>query len=486
MDTDSWWHLRAGEWIVENRAVLQTDLFSYTRLGSEWKYPGWLFETPMYLIFARLGPGGLNLLTAGMVTLAFVFLWFTLRGGVFLRALVMILAASVSGVYWSARPHLVTLLFTAVFLCILEAERWRTSSDDTQKPNELPLRGFFSRQPGWRLWFLPVIMVFWVNSHGGFAVGFILCGLYAFARLVSWSLRGELFARIRTVFSSPKEIFRPDYWLFWATLVMLLTACVNPSGVKIFLYPFDTVTITALQENIQEWQSPNFHQLSVQPFIWMLLAILAAVGSSRRKMALTDFLLTSVFAYMALLAGRNLALFALVAAPALARHAEPLSILVGRKLKLRTEESSPKSLQWVNAFILLLLGVAGFLKTASIYPEAVNQAAFRKFLPVEAVEFIREDMPTGNLFNSYNWGGYLIWALPETSVFVDGRTDLYNDEIISQWLQAYQGQPGWDEILQRWQVTWVLIEKDAPLRRLLEQSGWTQLYADDLAVVFRR
>lgn len=469
MDTDSWWHLRAGEWMVENRSILQSDPFSYTRLGADWNYPGWLFEAPMALIYKKLGPGGLNLLTAGLVTLSFLFLWLTLRGGIFLRALIMILAASVSGVYWSARPHLVTLLLASAFLYILEAERWQ--------PNQKSRR---------RLWLLPLLMAVWVNSHGGFAVGFILCGIYAFSRLVGWLWQGEFFSRLKAIWGQPRHLLESDYWLFWVSLCLLLAACINPSGAAILTYPFKTVSILALQDHIQEWQSPNFHQLSVQPFIWMLLSIIAATGISKRRMALSDFLLVSVFAYMSFLAGRNLALFALAASPALARHGEALSILVGKKLKLQTEVRVSRRLQIVNLILLSILGVAGLIKVALIYPQQVNQAAFQEILPVDAAAFIQKDLPDGNLFNSYNWGGYLIWELREALVFVDGRTDLYDDEIITQWMDAYLGRPGWQEILDQWQVGWVFVERDAPIVRVLDEAGWELLYSDTLAVIYKR
>jgi hypothetical protein len=75
VDTDTWWHLRAGEWMVENRQILQVYLFSHTRYGEPWRYPGWLVEILMFAIYHLAGPGGLNIWTAAMVTLAFVFVW---------------------------------------------------------------------------------------------------------------------------------------------------------------------------------------------------------------------------------------------------------------------------------------------------------------------------------------------------------------------------------------------------------------------------
>ncbi len=71
-------------------------------------------------------------------------------------------------------------------------------------------------------------------------------------------------------------------------------------------------------------------------------------------------------------------------------------------------------------------------------------------------------------------------------VFVDGRTDLYDDEIITQWMDAYLGRPGWQEILDQWQVGWVFVERDAPIVRVLDEAGWELLYSDTLAVIYKR
>ncbi len=169
LDSDTWWHLRTGAWILEQRSVPQTDPFSYTRQGADWQYPGWLVEAPLVLIYRYLGAGGLNLWTALMATMAFMFVWRRLSGGVFLRAFVTILAAAAAGIYWAARPYMVTFLLTAVFLWILEGYRW--DCPDVRKAKR-------------RLWWLPVLMIVWANSHGGFITGFILLGVYGLSGLL--------------------------------------------------------------------------------------------------------------------------------------------------------------------------------------------------------------------------------------------------------------------------------------------------------------
>ena len=471
VDTDTWWHLRTGQWIIEQRTVPQVDPFSYTRAGEPWKIPGWLVQVPMYLIYHLFGPGGLNIWTALMVTLAFVLLWHTLRGGPFLRAFILVLATAVSGVYWAARPYLMTFLLAAAYLWILEGFRWQRDPKSIR-----------------RVWWLPVLMAIWANSHGGFAVGFILWGVYAFAEVVGWVRDCSFFPNLKAFFNLKSSIQNPKFVLFWSGLLMILAVCLNPAGPVMLAYPFKTVSIGALQDYIAEWQSPNFHSLSVQPFIWLLLATFAAVGISRRRLALTDFFLVGGFAYMGLLAGRNVALFALAAPPVLARHAEPLVAALSQRLGYHgasLDSRHPRRVH-LNRLLLALLLLAVLAKAALVFPASVNQAHFTETMPVAAVEYIRATNPPGRLFNTYNWGAYLLWALPEYPVFLDGRTDLYNDEVINQWLQVVRAEEGWQAVLDRWQVRLILLEPGMPVVKQLPGQGWILLYEDELAVVFGR
>ncbi len=466
VDTDTWWHLRTGAWIMEQRAIPQVDPFSYTRLGEEWRIPGWLVQVPMAWMYGVGGPGLLNLWVAGMVTLAFGFTWRAMEGGAFLKAFVSILAAVTAGVYWAARPYMMTFLLAAVFLWILED--WRRGKKN-------------------RLWVLPFLMLVWANSHGGFVVGVILFGVYAAGRLkVEGSRLKVHFADNANVSTFNVQRSTQSLILFGAAL--LIAAMLTPVGPRLLLYPFQTVRIEALQDFIQEWQSPNFHETQVQPFAWMIFLILGAVGVSKKGLLLEEFLLVAGFGYLGLAAGRNISLFALVGAVVLARHAD--GVLGGAAQALGVRWSPrvrvPRGLSILNGILLGIVALAAGVKAASIYPVSVNEVEFANFLPVEAVEFIRESQPEGRLFNSYNWGAYLLWALPEYPVFVDGRTDLYNDEVIGQWFQAARAEPGWEAVLEEWGVNLVLIEPGLPLARALEEADWEELYRDDVAVVYGR
>ena len=130
---------------------------------------------------------------------------------------------------------------------------------------------------------------------------------------------------------------------------------------------------------------------------------------------------------------------------------------------------------------------AALVKAATVLPTVTNLVEFRKTMPVEAVgRVFQKTAPPGRIFNSYNWGGYLQWELYEYPVFIDGRTDLYNDDLINQWLQVIRGEAGWQAALDGWQVRLVLLEPGTPVVGQLAQNGWNLLYQDERAVVYGR
>jgi hypothetical protein len=138
-------------------------------------------------------------------------------------------------------------------------------------------------------------------------------------------------------------------------------------------------------------------------------------------------------------------------------------------------------LNWILLGVLIL---ATGVKAALVFPPKENEKFMQQSLPVDAVEYMRHEKPEGRLFNSYDWGGYLLWALPEYPVFVDGRTDLYGDEIIDQWVQVVRAERGWQDVLDAWAVRLILLEPYRPVVDLLDGEGWRLLYEDDVAVVY--
>jgi len=324
-------------------------------------------------------------------------------------------------------------------------------------------------------------MILWVNVHGGFAIGFLILGVYLCGetvQIVHEALQGG--RDWRTAWDQHKrEIFH----LLLVSFLCTLAVSINPHGPQMLLYPFKTVSIQVLQDYIQEWQSPDFHQAQVLPFLLMLLLLIGTLYGSRRRGNPTEIILVLVFLALALLASRNIALFALVAAPVITRHLDAL--LDEMHLDAGSAVQLPQSAaKWLNLTVFLLLIVASGLKIASALASQVNQDALEEKFPVSAVEYLNSVHPKKNLFNTYNWGGYVIWELhPDFLSFVDGRTDLFDDEILEEYLISWRGLVGWERVFETWDIEIVLLEPWAPLRIRLESQGWEIDYEDELAVV---
>jgi len=246
---------------------------------------------------------------------------------------------------------------------------------------------------------------------------------------------------------------------------------------------------------IQEWQSPDFHPVSLQPFIWMALALLASVGLSGRRIDGTDLVTVGVFTYAALLAGRNIGPFAIVAAPVLSRHVGAIVTRLGsaagrsRPPQPDTEPKlRPKAVFGVlNAIILALVVALAGWKVCLPLGKAFNEQVQRETLPVGAVEWIERERPEGRIFNRYRWGGYLIWRLwPEYRVFVDGRTDLYGDRALEDYVEIATAGPRAMELLQAYGVRWAVVRPEDALGTLLACEGWELAYQDGVAAVWVR
>jgi len=462
VDTDTWWHLKTGEWITDHGAILRTDPFSSTRLGEEWVYPGWLSQVILFQVYRFAGFAGLNMLTALLVLLAFGVLWPRLDAPPLFRGFVLVLAAAASGVYWSARPQIFSFALAGCFLAILD--------------------GFQDRDRRW-LFVLPVLMVLWANMHGGFAIGFLLLLAYLGGTLVdlfSAFLAGQ---SLQDAYSSVAQDLR---WLLIVLALSLVAVCLNPHGPVMLLYPFKTVSIGVLQQYIQEWQSPDFHRGEVLPFLVMILALFTAFTATTRKVRSSEFLLAAGFLLMGLLAGRNIALFALAGAIPLARHGYGALLPIIERLP-ESEDLPARLTRPLNAILLALLMLATFIKIRVPLQAQTTRDAIADALPVEAVNYLKDHPDLGVLLNSYNWGGYVIWRLhPDYLSFVDGRTDLFGDDILDSYLRAWRADEGWEQVLDSNDIDVVLLEESAPLSEVLVTAGWEQVYADSIAVILVR
>jgi hypothetical protein len=328
------------------------------------------------------------------------------------------------------------------------------------------------------LWWLPALTVLWANLHSGYLLGVVLIGTYAVGEGVQRWL-------------SPEDE-RSLSWtavrqLFIIAFASFIAAVINPSGAELWIYPFLTLGSPAMQAYIQEWHSPNFHLSYFWPFVVMMgVGVLSWLYSAKRP-TWSDYLLFFGTAAAGLISARNIPLFSLIATPVMARHllsafenTPAYPILSGQQ----ADPSPNRTLKVLNWVVLVLALFGAFIWTANTLINNGEEIALR--FPVTAVDYLEESgLAQQRGYNSYNWGGYLIWR--GVPVFVDGRADVYGDDFLFYYRRTFELQESWQEPLDDFDVDYVIMERGSPLTVVLDSTdGWQEVYHDDLARIFVR
>ena len=441
VDPDVWWHLKTGEYIAQHKTIPHTDPFSYTRAGKPWVAHEWLTELGMYELQHHGGFGSLIILFAAFVAIAFFLLYLRCGPAPYIAGVAVLCAAWSTAPLWGARPQVLSLLLTSLWLFILE----RTE----QNQNLL-----------W--WTLPLTLL-WVNLHAGFALGLALSALF---------LAGELIER--RLGSRPQH---RDHWRKSALILIidLLLVPLNPNGLRMFTYPIETLRSTAMQNYIAEWASPNFHRAEYWPFLLIVLVTFAALICSRIPLRSRDLILLLVGLYASLASIRMIPLFVLIAVPLIVKR---LGNWPPTTHRAHTRFRTP-----LNALIVVAMTIFAAVRVAEVIYQQ-PEAEARDF-PTQAVAFLKQHPPAGHIFNHYDWGGYLIWKLyPRTPVFIDGRADLYGPELLHDFSDIYQFKDGWQQILLRWHIQTVIVPPASALAIGLQSAPeWTVAYQDSQAIV---
>lgn len=143
----------------------------------------------------------------------------------------------------------------------------------------------------------------------------------------------------------------------------------------------------------------------------------------------------------------------------------------------------------VTAIIAITLIIS-----ASINPHALAFLTPKKIFNVEAknlnqlVNYLDENLPTGNMFNEYSLGGYLLYALtPPPKVFIDGRADMYGEQILSDYIKIESSSSEREELLEKYEIDWVVFQKDSNLISDLKKSGnWQTAYTNEHDTILTR
>ncbi len=435
-DADTFWQIAVGNWILAHGAVPHVDVYSWTMAGKPWISSQWLAQVIYAEIYALAGWNGVVVGSAAAIAATFGLLTRFLTEKIApVPALVMVAAAFVlASPHMVARPHVLALPVMVAWIAGLMRAR------DAR------------RAPSW--WLLP-LMVLWANLHGGFTFGLVFIAPLALEAL--W-------------LAPPAE--RKRVALRWGafTLAAGAAACVTPYGPQSILVTARILGLGPALALIGEWQPQDFAKLAGFELI-LLLGIGFALWRGIKLPPIRLLILLGLV-HMALAHSRNGELLGLLAPLVIAA---PLAPQLGRPERAERAQVLP-----MLVLALALIGVSVAL------PSALAYSPRPAIMPVRAVDAVEASGKT-HLFNSYDFGGYLIFR--HIAPYIDGRTELYGKDFLLAHNSAVmlQNVDKFLRLLADEHIDVTLLTPNTPANGLLDHlKGWTRVYADDAAVVHVR
>ncbi len=449
VDPDLWWHIKNGQNILDTHHWPTADPYSFTVAGTPWLSYEWLGDVLFGAVARFAGLRGLDalLIVLGSAILTSLYAYATLRSGnskagfVTAAALYVLVTPSLS-----LRPQMLGYLFIILTLTVLEYFR----------QGKLPA-----------LWFLPPLFVLWINTHGSWVIGLAVLFVCLAGGLMNFRI-GSIEARRW----SAQERVRLEV----ASLLCLAAIPLTPYGTRLAAYPFTVASSLPVNlANVLEWQPMPFNLLGGKIFLALLLGFFLAQMALRFTCRLDELALFVGGTVAACLHLRFVLLFVPffsgLLVMVLARWAPPYD---RRKDKYAA-----------NAILMALViaAMAWYFPTRANMQEIIS----RKF-PVRAVDYVRSHAVPGPMYNTYGYGGYLIWALPEQKVFIDGRGDLYEaGGAFSDYLEAANLKPAAFAVLRAYRIQSCLLDRSEALAAVLSNHpDWRAEYSDDVSVLFVR
>ncbi|HZS50529.1 MAG TPA: hypothetical protein VFA54_06705 [Bryobacterales bacterium] len=479
-DSDTGWHIRTGEWILQNHAVPRHDLFSFSKPGGEWFAWEWLSDVLFALVHRYAGLAGLVLLAGLVIALVFTFLYrFMVRRGanVLLATALAVTASYAASIHWLARPHIFSWAFALIFYWVLE---------------EAPV------ERNAIFWLAP-LTILWTNLHGSFVVGLFLIALYGAGELVQAALAaGEDTAAIRR--GALRRAGR--YALLLA--VSGAASLVNPYFYKVHVHIFGYLKNAYILDHITEFFSPNFHAAPERFFEILLLGGIASALWAWRQGRYTEALLVVSFAHFSLQSARHVPLYAILAAPliaaaltdSLAPHhtaswaawARGLAGAFGRFGEDIARMDRAPRVYAASAMVTLLVVAMLWSPASSAGLQDFHPRFNPKLFPVAAADFLERSSFSGNVFSTDQWSSYLIYReFPRVRVFMDGRSDYYGPKLGELYLDLINVHHAWERTFQQYGVETVVLPVDSGLVGALKESPhWKVAYDDGIAIVFER
>jgi hypothetical protein len=466
-DIDLWWHLSSGKYFVHARAFMDSDPFTFPEpeedtSGITSLNGYWLGQVILYGFYGLFGYHGLIFLRASLLVGALLVASFTARrlGAPRSASLVFVAICGTLLVYFTGvRPQLFSFLLVPVVFLMLEELRAGLGK---------------GRVPWGPVLLLCLLMLLWASLHRGFLIGVAIIVVYATTETLVSVFRRE----------QPSKAL-VSLWLI--VLAATAVTLVNPNHYLSYL------DLVRLVHKTKEWRSTEFlPPLTLArayglyfPLYWFLVATVSTLLIlSRKSMRMSHAALVVFLTGISLSSYRFIPFFLLLASPvALSRTA---GFLEGRRRLGRAVQGA--------AFVLLVtVVVQAFFGYDGSLGGSIKDPIRSGRVPEKAAAFVLDKQPAGNIFNHYDWGGYLEWTLyPDYKVYIDGRSvsaRAFRDYTHMLWTRDASRM-----LLDRYGIRTVIMmptnpvsgEPYAMLDFLRDDPQWHLVYRDAISVIYVR
>jgi hypothetical protein len=261
-----------------------------------------------------------------------------------------------------------------------------------------------------------------------------------------------------------------------ALIVSVAALFLNPVGVKLILYPLNTMLDPVMRFSpVSEWQPLQFSDGRSFAFLGVLGCIFLLVIVRRTELLWRELLVLALGAWLAASHVRMLFVFGILTAPILSR-------LISTSWDAYDSERDRPLANAVLMAVSLLVAFLAFPNHKRLETQVEEHS------PVRAVEFIKAHHLSGPMLNDWDFGGYLIWAAPEHPVFIDGRADVFEEVgVFGEFGKWAQLQTDPNMLLDKYEISFCVLSRESPMIVVLRLlPGWKEVYSDHVSAIFMR
>lgn len=439
-ESDYLWHVKAGEYMVKNKEILTKDVFSWFMNGKYWMSHEWGFDVLIYLLKSVFGKIHLFVYPFLCTTALLLILFFSnkkkyLKNIIF--SLFWIVGFLIFCVYMQARPHLLSFSFVALAIWFLY--------------------DLFNNENSKKIYFLPVVTLFWTNCHGGSSnLSYLLCLVFVIIGLFKFDFTKLTASRI-----SKKQVLK----YLSVALMCALVICINPHGVKMLIYPYINIADSVMVNFISEWQPTVLSNSSHYPYFVLVLFIVGVMLLSREKIKFIDLALLGVSLVLGLKSIRFWGYTYIF-----------MSYVIFNYVNVRKIDRGTTRILCLLGSIFLVIFMTNY--------EMLDNEYSKEVISRNMISTIKKESPK-RLYNMYDYGGELIYN--DIDVFIDGRADLYSKYNLSDYSDISMLKGDYVKTIDKYNFDYFLVTKKYPINTYLSYSSdYEKLLEEEDMILYKK